>query len=380
MKIAIDATILRKENTGTGFYIINLIKGIQNIHSKDHEFLIYMNRELVGNILDIYDERINIINVNFKVRFFRVLWQLFILPFSLWKRKVDVLHSSNYITPFFKFGFKVIVSIHDMTFFIMPEKYTVIKRIFFRTLVPVFIKVADYVITISENTKKDIVKFFKMNPDRIYVTYPGIPDSYKVSIIKDEQKIKETLIKYNIKRDFILFVGMIEPRKNVLSLLKAFLLVDKIIDMDLVIVGKKGWKYEDIDDFMNKLKSNPIKNNIIFTGYVPENELLYIYQKASIFIYPSFYEGFGLPPLQAMACGIPVITSNTSSLPEVVGDAALIFEPTDIDGIADAIKRIVFDDRLREELKMKGIKRSERFTLKNFAESTISVYEKLRGI
>jgi len=255
----------------------------------------------------------------------------------------------------------------------MPNKYTIIKRLFYKSLVPLFMNIADKVISVSENTKKDIISLFKVREDKIYVTYESYPEYYNTS--SDHEKIKEILSKYGIEKKFILFVGMLEPRKNILSLLKAFYLIDDEVDMDLIIVGKKGWYYTDIEEFIEFIKTEKLKNEVKITGYVAEPDLRYFYQGAFIFAYPSLYEGFGLPPLQAIACGTPVITSNVSSLPEVVDDAAIQIDPLNIQDLADAIKKIASNDNLRNRMKEEGIKQASKFSLDNFAVNTLKVYE-----
>lgn len=373
MRIAIDATILSNENTGTGFYIINLIKGLGKIENKNLQYYIFVKKDLVPDVVDIAGDNFHIIDIDFKPRFLRVIWQFLFFPFTLRRLRIDVLHSPNYITPLYSLGFKIIVTIHDLTFCLMPEKYTITKRLFYKLLVPVFIKIADKVISVSENTKKDMIKLFKVPENKIYVTYESYPEYYTKP--GREEKSDEVLNKFGLKKNFILFVGMIEPRKNVLSLLKAFYLVDDYIDLDLVVVGKKGWYYSDVEEFMEIIKGESLNNKIFFTGYVSEPELKYFYQSAYIFAYPSYYEGFGLPPLQAMACAIPVITSDVSSLPEVVGEAAIKIDPSNIQDMADAIKDIYRNSDLRNKLKAAGAVQALKFSLENFALNTIKAYE-----
>lgn len=371
MKIAIDATIIRKENTGTGFYIINLINGLAKI--KDgNDYYIFMNNELSKEFFNFENNNFHIINKNFKNRIFRVIWQFFLFPFELKKLKVRVLHSPNYITPLFKLGFKVIVTIHDLTFYLFPEKFTVTKRLFFKYMLPLFIKISDKIIAVSNNTKKDILKFFKISERKVIVTFESYPEYYTYNNDSNDQNI---LTKYGIGSKYLLFVGMIEPRKNILSILKSFKEIDSDLELDLVIAGKKGWYYKEIELYLEKLLRIGIKNKIIFTGYVSEPELKYLYQNAFIFIYPSIYEGFGIPPLQAMACKVPVITSNLSSLPEVVGDAAIMVNPYDINKISEAIRTLYNDLDKRSELINKGVIQAKKFSLENFAKNTIDVYK-----
>lgn len=371
MKIAIDATIIRKENTGTGFYIINLINGLAKI--KDgNDYYIFMNNELSKEFFNFENNNFHIINKNFRNRIFRVIWQFFLFPFELKKLKVRVLHSPNYITPLFKLGFKVIVTIHDLTFYLFPEKFTVTKRLLFKYMLPLFIKISDKIIAVSNNTKKDILKFFKISERKVIVTFESYPEYYTYNNDSNDQNI---LTKYGIGSKYLLFVGMIEPRKNILSILKSFKEIDSDLELDLVIAGKKGWYYKEIELYLEKLLRIGIKNKIIFTGYVSEPELKYLYQNAFIFIYPSIYEGFGIPPLQAMACKVPVITSNLASLPEVVGDAAIMVNPYDINKISEAIRTLYNDLDKRSELVNKGVIQAKKFSLENFAKNTIDVYK-----
>lgn len=370
MKIGIDATIIRKENTGTGYYIINLINGLQKV-DKVNQYYIFVDENAISDFINFKNSNIEIINKKFKNRFFRIFWQLFLLPLNLRKLDIKVLHSTNYITPLFKLGVKTIVTIHDLTVIIFPGKHSVLKRLFYNIFIPFFIRKSDKIITVSSNSKNDIIKHFKGIGEKISVTYESYPEYFNNKI--DENECFRILKKYNIKKDFILFVGMIEPRKNIIAILKALIDLDKEINLDLVIVGKKGWHYKDISAFMTN-KSYGLNNDIIFTGYVPENEIKNIYQSAYIFVYPSIYEGFGLPPLQAMACGVPVITSNTSSLPEVVGEAAIKIDPNNLKELTNSIRQLATDSKLRNELVKKGLRQVKKFKLEEVAEKTLDIY------
>ena len=374
MRIAIDATIIRKEITGTGFYIINLIDGLRKIDNYN-EYYIYGNKWILNDFIKVEEKNFHIIHKNFKNRIFRIVWQFLIFPFHLKKIKINVLHSPNYITPLMKLGFKVIVTIHDLTFFLFPQKYTVMKRLFYKFMVPIFIRISDKVIAVSNNTKNDILDIFKLPEKKIVVTYESYPKYYNNN--KDTKVSKKVMKKYGINREFILYVGMIEPRKNIISLLKAFVELDSELDLDLVIVGKKGWYYREIELFVNNIKGINLKNKMIFTGYVPETELKYFYQSAFIFAYPTFYEGFGLPPLQAMACGTPVITSNTSSLPEVVNKSAIKINPNSIKELIGAIRLLYNNSVKREELIEKGLDQIKKFSLTNIAKCNLETYKSL---
>ncbi len=374
MKIAIDGTIVREEITGTGFYITNLINGLIKIDNLNN-YYIFGDEQYLRKYIKIDKDNFKVVHKRFKNRIIRVLWQYFISPFELKRLKIDILHSPNYITPLFKIGFKIILTIHDLTFLLFPEKYTITKRLLFGKMIPVFIKKSDKIIADSENTKEDILKFFSVPEDKISIAYVSYPDYYNHSI--DRRKAKYIVKKYGIERDFMLYVGMIEPRKNIISLLKAFVELDKDLELDLVIVGKKGWYFKEIEQYMESTVNLRLENKIIFTGYVSEHELKYFYRSALMFVYPTLYEGFGLPPLQAMACSTPVITSNVSSLPEVVGNAAIKINPHDLDELKNSIKWLYTDVEKRGELIKKGLENSNKFSLEKVALNVLSVYNSL---
>ena len=374
MKIAIDATIVREENTGTGFYILNLLNGLLKIDAKN-EYIIFIDESVARNMLKIKKHNFKIVNKVFKYKLTRILWQLIILPMVLKKKKVDILHSANYVTPLYKLGFKIIVTIHDLTFILFPEKYTITKRLFYRMMIPIFVKISDKIIAISNNTKNDILKIFKVPDKKVVVIYATCSENFNNII--DENKNLEVLSKYNIDKAYMLFVGMIEPRKNIISILNAFKEMDTEINADLVIVGKKGWYFKEIEDFVTESKKLSLRNKVIFTGYVPENEMKSLFQNALFFIFPSFYEGFGLPPLQAMACGTPVITSNISSLPEVVGDAAIFIDPYKSEELKNAMLYLYKNFEKRKELIKKGFSQCDKFRIEIVAKNLVDVMESM---
>ena len=209
MKIAIDATIIRKENTGTGYYIINLIDGLTCLDIKNtYKFYIFIDKNFLNYLSILPVDRFIIIHKRFKNRFFRIFWQLFIFYFELKKLKINVLHSTNYITPLIKFKLKVIVTIHDLTTIIFPEKHSFLRRVFYKFFLPIFIKSSDKIITDSNNSKKDLLRFFSNLEEKVYVPLGGIPEYYK---LKNKEQCLKVLEKYKINpiKKFLLFVGMI---------------------------------------------------------------------------------------------------------------------------------------------------------------------------
>jgi len=231
---------------------------------------------------------------------------------------------------------------------------------------------ADQIIAISNSTKQDLIRYFQVPEEKITVTHLAADECFQPLPFDKVQVFRE---KYGLDFPFILYVGTLEPRKNLPTLIKAFYyLKKKNIHHKLVIAGGKGWKYDPIFQTISDL--NLIKD-IHFTGYVPKEDLPLLYNAADAFVYPSLYEGFGLPPLEAMACGCPVITSNTSSLPEVVGDAGIMINPCDYDKLAEAIDNIISDTDLKIQFSKMGQVRAAQFSWNKCAEETLKIYNDL---
>jgi len=235
------------------------------------------------------------------------------------------------------------------------------------------VSTSEYIIAISENTKSDILKHFRVPDNKVKVIYCGVNELFKKT--NDTLKVDSIRKKYGITKDYILNVSLISPRKNLIALMQAFKNARQSgrIDAQLVIAGGKGWLYEKIIAYA---KSSGFENDIIFTGYVTDDELLHLYNGARLFAFPSVYEGFGLPLLEAMACGCPVISSNTSSMPEVCGEAALYFNPKNLAEISEAIDRVINDVGLSNSLINKGLEQVKKFSWGKAAAQTLSLYEK----
>jgi len=246
------------------------------------------------------------------------------------------------------------------------------------------VKNASKVIAISESTKNDIIKNYKQSlradalkvaRENVVVVYPGIKvKSQKLKVKSTMQNISLLKEKYGIEGQFILFVGTLQPRKNIVRLIDAFSRLKRITNLQLVIVGKKGWLYQDI---LAAPKKFEIEDRVKFLDFVPDEDLSAFYQNAICFILPSLYEGFGLPVLEAMKYGCPVLASNVSSLPEAGGDAALYFDPLNVDDIAQKIEQVLKDNTLRRKMKEKGFEQAKKFSWEKAAEKTLEV---LRGV
>jgi glycosyltransferase involved in cell wall biosynthesis len=222
-------------------------------------------------------------------------------------------------------------------------------------------------------TKCDLIERYGTEPDKITVVYPGY-DEATFQPVRDEEVIEAVKARYGIAGDYILFVGTLQPRKNLIRLVKAFAdCRSPIADCRLVIAGKKGWLYQEI---FRRVEELGLEKKVVFTGYVPEGDLPALLSGAHLFVFPSLYEGFGLPVLEAMACGTPVVCSNASSLPEVAGDAALMVDPLDVEGLATAMERVLSDEELRAELTERGFKQARKFSWERCARETLAVLER----
>ncbi len=374
MRIAIDLTSLPTQLVGVGSYAKNLITSLKKFDT-ENQYFIFVKREH-SNVFSINQNNINIIyqkNI-LRNKILRVLWEQIILPLYIKRLKIDLLHSIHYTIPLFA-GCKVVATFHDMTFFLYPQKHIFIKRIFFKLFIRISSWKANRIIAVSESTKKDIIKFLGVS-NKIDVVYEAVDSKYHP--FKNESMASIIMRKYGIFNKFILYVGTLEPRKNIVRLIQAYynLIFKNNITHQLVIVGKKGWYYQEIFKIVDELGLNKEKQRVIFTGYVPDDELLFLYNAADFFVYPSLYEGFGIPPLEALACGVPVISSNISSLPEVIGDAGMLIDPYNVQEISQAMFEMLKNHKKKVQFKIKGLKRAEKFSNEKIAEGTIKVYKK----
>lgn len=370
MRIAIDTTAMPVQRVGAGNYILNLAcKIVENIGQ--NECVIFTNARAMHDFMAI-KSRATFISLTGNSRFQRILWEQFRLPALVRSNRVDLLHSPHYTVPLV-LDCKSVVTFHDMTFFIYPQMHKTYKNIFFRTMMRLSAKRADAIIADSESTRQDILRILKIAPSRVTVVPLGVLPNYRP--VLQTQMIEVIRHKYKLPERVILYVGVLEPRKNLLMLVRAFKkLVHRGLPHSLAIVGRKGWMYEELFRSITRLE---LQDRIIFTGYVPEEELPLFYNIADVFVYPSVYEGFGLPVLEAMACGTPVVTSNVSSMPEIVGETGILVNPFDEQELANAIERVVTDPALSSELRHKGLMRASQFTWEQTALNTIAVYERV---
>jgi glycosyltransferase involved in cell wall biosynthesis len=285
---------------------------------------------------------------------------------------VDIFHATNHLLAHFSRSHTV-YTLHDLIFLHYPEYHLPYNRWYLTFAMPRYLRAAEVVITPSECSRQDAIKFYRLPAAKIKVIYEAASPIFKPTA--DTEHLRRVRQTYQLPDKFILHVATIEPRKNLGRLLDAFQsLLAEWPDLRLVLIGKKGWLYEE---FFQKLKTLGLEERVIFPGFVAEADLPACYQLAQVFVYPSLYEGFGLPPLEAMACGTPVVSSNSSSLPEVVGSAGLLVDPTDTAALTAALHRVLTDDHLRADLQQRGLAQAQKFSWQKAGEELVAVYRLL---
>jgi len=284
---------------------------------------------------------------------------------------VDLLHALAFVTPLLS-PCPAVVTVYDLSFLLYPESFKRFKRFYLGTFTRLSARKARRIITISESTKRDVVRLLGVSPEKVEVVYCGIDDAFH-PLAEDQAAALRS--KRGLPERFVLFVGTIEPRKNIGRLIEAYARLRSASSrgVKLVIGGAKGWLYEDV---FARVEELGLEGQVMFPGYIPASELPLWYNAAELFVYPSLYEGFGLPPLEAMACGTPVITANTSSLPEVVGEAGLTVDPLDVEGLAEAMRRVLGNEALQQEMRERGLQRAKGFSWMKTAQETMQVYKR----
>ncbi len=300
------------------------------------------------------------------------LAQVFNLGMDRWLPRCDLFHATDHLLPRFKHA-KTVFTLHDLIFRFYPEYHLPLNRWFLTVAMPHFLRRADAIIAVSECTKRDAVRLYNIAPEKIAVIYEGV--NPVLQPVTDSNRLAEIRARYARQQPFILLVSTIEPRKNISALVDALcVLRARGFTHRLLIAGRKGWLYQPTFDHV---KQTGMSDAVDFLDFVPDDDLAALLSACDAFVFPSLYEGFGLPPLEAMACGAPVICSNTSSLPEVVGDAALLVNPRDPGEIANAIERVLTDHPLRDELRGKGILQAAKFSWERAARETLAVYRRV---
>lgn len=373
MRIGLDAIPLVAAKTGIGHYTDALASSLARIHS-DHQYVLLSPFDFAFQASNNSGNGTptNLSKMFFPVRSVFKKWWLAGLPAMLRISPLDVFHGTNYCIPVFS-PCPTVVTIHDLSLFTQAHTHEDenVKR--GKRRMPLMARRATKIIVPSEFTKRETMQYLGIREDKIRVIFEAARDNLKPLAAAECQP---TLEKYQLQQPYLLYVGTIEPRKNLLTLIRAYdeLLKTTTHRPQLALCGGKGWLFDEVFKLVEELK---LTDQVRFTGYVADEDLPALYSSAEAFVYPSLYEGFGLPPLEAMACGTPTITSNVTSLPEVVGQAGLTHDPNDWQTLTAHIAKLLGDQMARQHFKRAGIEQAARFSWDKAARETQSVYDEV---
>jgi glycosyltransferase involved in cell wall biosynthesis len=368
MRIAIDATSVPPRPAGAGVYAIELVRAMAERDRRDGYALFARTHALDDAIAGRRNWRVEHLSAS---RPARLAWEQIRLPGHLEALRIDVLHSTHHTLPLRPVRSRRVVTIHDVTFIRIPERYPPARRAYFRAITQLSAKVADAVIVPSESVRADVVRTLGVPPAKVHVVYEAAGPAYRPI---DADEAAAVARKYLLEPGYVLSVGSLEPGKNRARLFRALRrLWDEGVDAHLAIVGQAAWKYEDEAALVDEIGMG---DRIHYLGYVPARDLPALYNAASVFAFPSLYEGFGLPVIEAMACGVPVLTSEISATAEVAGDAAVLVDPQDVDAIASGLAALLSDPLRRDHYGRLGLARSVEFSWRRAADETHAVYQR----
>ncbi len=374
MRIGLDGFPLLTPRTGVGHYTFELARALARLGPADAFELVAPGPFPSSVIEDIRRNcPDNLRAVNAEANWIgRRRWWTVGLPLYLKRASLDLFHGTNYEVPLWNRR-RSVLTIHDLSILLHPDTHPAELARRARRRLPVMARSASMIITPTESVKREVSERLKVDPEKIVVT-PEAPrrDFQRM----DLEKVAETKQRLGLEDEFILFVGTVEPRKNLLTLVRAF---DQILRQtsrrpQLVVVGAEGWLMDELFAF---IKESSISDRLLLTGYLDDDDLRALYSSCRVFVYPSIYEGFGLPPLEAMACGAPVIASNIATFRETLGSAAQLFEPNDVEGLARSIVEILGDEDRRRTLSRSGLEQAAKFSWERTAQLTFEVYREV---
>lgn len=374
MKIGIDSRLLERKMTGIGRYLLNILNYLPECDSQNDYYLFSY-----GGLHQYKRDKIKSIStINFTPqgilqKIISPFWLTFILPRFLNRYNIDLYFSPNHFLPLQKIRAKSIIVVHDIFHKINKNYHPLYYRIYVDLFLPRAIKNSDLIITISESSKKDIIHFYNVPAEKIKVIYPAAEAIFQPRELSEEEKtkIKE---KYNLPDKFILYAGVIGERKNIRGLIKIADLIKDKTKIPIILFGRKEHRGEI---YLKEIKK---RENIQYKGFIESNDLPFIYNLAVIFLFPSFYEGFGFPVLEAMQSGLPVAASNTSSLPEVMGEAGIMHNPKDCEGFVKDIIKLLEDNDFYDKIRRQGIEQAKNFSWENTTKETVNVFNQVFSI
>jgi glycosyltransferase involved in cell wall biosynthesis len=372
MRILVDASEAYKNNTGIGRFARNICENLEQLQSDEIE-ICFAPKDYAVKKAGLARRTLFMLAFNFLKKIF---WKNVSLVFLVVFRKCDILLVLDPVVPMIR-PRPCVITVHDLIFMRkFAAKEPPISK-YWRKMVPISINFASGIIAVSNYTKNDIINSFGTKQEKIKVIYESADSRFQKTT--DQNVIRRVIKKYSLPDKFILFVGSIEPRRNIKTLIQSFYLLRTRIDFDikLIIVGKKGDYFKQISQYIDDMS---IKSDIIFLDYVPDEDIPVLYSLALIYVYPTLSEGFGLTPLEAMACGCPVITTNITSIPEVVGDASILIDnPLNLEGLFDAMNQLIFDKSLRQDMIEKGYNNVKNFSWQKAAEELLEAVKAIKS-
>lgn len=355
--------MLGTRETGNETYVVNLLRHLQLLPGVECGAVV-----LPGCIAPPGLDGVEFLTLRSTNNWLRLLYDL---PVVCKDWQADVLHVT-YVGPFFP-PCPMIVSVHDVSFRRFPQFFTFRDRLLFATLLQMTLRQASAVVAISEHARQEILTFYGFLRGRVHLTFAAPSPLFRP--IASRELLDDMRSRYGIDSDFVLAVGNLQPRKNLVRLIDAFDSIHGLFpSTQLVVTGQARWQSSAVYD---RVKSLGLEQHIVFTGYVPDQDLALLYNAAQVFVYVSLYEGFGLPIVEAMACGTPVITSRCSSMAETAGEAALQVDPYSVADIAEAIREVLSNQNLRRTLSVRGIAQASRFSWLDTARQTLEVYQSI---
>lgn len=363
MRIGFDVSSLCLTSSGVGTYVSSLFDALQATGDDTFVPLAHCGIRAIP-ILTGPRARLN-----------KTVWMQAVLPILLGRLDMDLCHFTNSVAPAWTPS-PSIITIHDMTLWLYPQYHTYRRLAAMRPIIPLAARRANAVIAVSENTKRDIQDILHISPNKIHVIYEAASPHFKP--VTDQHEIEATRRDLDLPERFILYVGNVEPRKNIERLVRAMARIEahRARPISLVIVGSLAWGHEGI---LKAIEEIGVQDRVRFLGYVDTRSLVALYSMCEVFIYPSLYEGFGLPVLEAMACGAPVITSPNGSLHEIAGDGAAYIDPYSVDDIAETLCELLANPGLRDALRRQGFARTAQFSWDKAARQTLELYRSIEG-
>ncbi len=394
MRIGFDYTAAVRQGAGIGRYARQLFQALSELDAQNDYVLLVagggMDRRggargavhglgyapALGELAARPNVRVS--SVPLSDRSLLILWHRLRLPLwvELFCGRLDLFHSPDFTLPPTRHAGRVL-TVHDLSFMRVPDSAHPRLRAYLMQAVPRSLQRADWVLADSECTKHDLIELMGVSEERVEVVYPGVEQRFKP--IREVALLEAVRARHQLPARFVLALSTLQPRKNFERLIRAYARMPERVrgDAELVIAGGRGWQYEGIFETVRALQ---LQDAVHFPGYVDDQDLPALYSLAELFALPSLYEGFGLEPLEAMACGTPVVTSDVSSLPEVVGDAAIRVDPLDVVHLAEAMELALSDEALRQQMISKGFERAQRFTWKGAAQKLLQVYERAAAV